>query len=478
MAIQPEVKAGFATGLWNFLASVKLTVVVLLCLAVLSSFGTFIPQNESPADYQKAFGPFLYRVLSTLDLFDMYHAWWFRLFIVALAVNIIVCSIDRLQSGWKIIFTRNPKFNPRQFRQRAGARQFSVVAAPGLLENSCRAALTKAIGACRVLETEDGFALAAESGRWTRLGVYIVHLSVVVLLAGGLIGSIFGFEGYVNIPEGQSADTIQLRNAMLTQKLPFTIRCDDFEKQTYDTGAPKEYRSKLTLLENGREILKKEIVVNDPLRYKGINIFQSSFGEVGGAAAANPQSLGKSDDIDLSFRSAASGMIYTSKATLGQVVEIPEGLGRLVVESYTAQGRFENMELGPMLTATLTPAQGPSQTILLPLKFPKFDGMRRGEVIITASVASAAGGPVYYTGLQVTRDPGVWLVYTGFLLMIAGCGITFFLSHRQMVIDLRPDGGGAVVTVSGTANKNKLGMQTKVDRLADQLRATCTALYP
>lgn len=477
MATQPPIKAGFTTGLWNFLASVKLTVVVLLCLAVLSSIGTFIPQNESPAAYMKAFGPVLYQVLSTLDLFDMYHSWWFRSFIMILAVNIIVCSVDRLQSGWKIIFARNPKFNLQQFRQRADAQRFSTTSTPHQIQKTCEEALARAVGPVRRIETATGFAIAAESGRWTRLGVYIVHLSVVVLLVGGLIGSIFGFEGYVNIPQGQSKDTIQLRNSMETHKLPFTIRCDNFEKLTYDTGVPKEYRSELTLLENGRELVKKEIVVNDPLRYMGINIFQSSYGEVNAGAAADPLQITPSDPIDLSFRSTESGMIYTSHAHLGQSVELPEGLGRLVVESFTAQGKFQNMELGPTLTATLTPPQGEPQTILLPLKFPKFDGMRRGEVFITASVGSA-GAKVYYTGLQVTRDPGAWLVYIGFLLMIAGCGIAFFLAHRQMVIDVRPAGEGAEVLVSGTANKNRLGMQSSVDRLAARLQASCIALSP
>ena len=36
----------------------------------------------------------------------------------------------------------------------------------------------------------------------------------------------------------------------------------------------------LTILENGKEVLKKSIVVNDPLTYKGISIYQSSYGMV------------------------------------------------------------------------------------------------------------------------------------------------------------------------------------------------------
>ena len=69
-----EPTANYLDGLWKFFASIKLTIVVLLTLAALSIVGTLIPQNQSPADYFNAFGPFLYQVLNTLDVFNMYQS--------------------------------------------------------------------------------------------------------------------------------------------------------------------------------------------------------------------------------------------------------------------------------------------------------------------------------------------------------------------------------------------------------------------
>ena len=60
----------------------------------------------------------------------------------------------------------------------------------------------------------------------------------------------------------------------------FTIRNEDFDVSFYDTGAPKEFRSSLTILENDQPVVKKDIIVNDPLRYKGISIFMASYGEM------------------------------------------------------------------------------------------------------------------------------------------------------------------------------------------------------
>jgi cytochrome c biogenesis protein len=59
--------------------------------------------------------------------------------------------------------------------------------------------------------------------------------------------------------------------------LGFELRVNDFSLTYYDNGAPKEYRSDLTVIDNGQEVLNKSIVVNDPLSYKGFTFYQSSY---------------------------------------------------------------------------------------------------------------------------------------------------------------------------------------------------------
>lgn len=87
--------------IWEFLSSVKLTIVLLILLAVISILGTVIPQGEGAVEFAKTLSPATFRFLSTLQLFDMYNAPWFRLLIAFLALNLIVCSINRFPSTWK-----------------------------------------------------------------------------------------------------------------------------------------------------------------------------------------------------------------------------------------------------------------------------------------------------------------------------------------------------------------------------------------
>jgi len=457
---------------------VQLTVVLLLSLAATSIIGTFIPQNESPEAYFKAYGEFLYRLFDVLDIFDMYHAWWFQSLVILLTVNIIVCSIDRLSATWNIIFVKNPSFKAARFRKRAGRREFSDPRPPGELKTVCETLASRKFGRVRTEPSGDGFCVFGERWRWSRLGVYIVHTSIVVLLIGGLVGSMFGFDGYVNIPEGETVDQIRLRGNNKAIRLPFGIRCNDFDVSFYNTGQPKEFRSSLSLIKDGKAVMEKEIIVNDPLRYQGINIFQASYGQMDSApAAANPS---PPTDITLVFAGRESGAVYEEEAELGREIILPEGNGTFVLKEYRPTAEFRGQSIGGALMGIRTRDGQKPVTVMLPLRFPKFDRMRKGDFVISVAgykqdqSAQGAGQPTgkrYFTGLQVTNDPGVWMVYTGFVLMIVGCFVTFFMSHQQLCIEVGPGGKGSRILVAGISNRNRVAMQNLVEGISKTLAA-------
>jgi len=263
--------AGFSGALTSFFSSVRLTVVLLLTLAVTSIIGTVIPQNQNPSLYVMNYGEFLYRLFSVLDFFDMYHSWWFQLLLILLAVNIVVCSIERLSKTWKIIFPDRVTIRPERFRQASERLEARLPGEPEGYRDKIQNLMSKNFGTGTLYSTDSGYYVWAEKGRWTRLGVYVVHLSVVCLLIGGLIGSIWGFDGYVNIPEGDTVNAIQLSGNNKKHALDFEIRCDKFNIQFYDTGVPSEYRSTLTILQNDKPVITRDIIVNDPLQFNGIN---------------------------------------------------------------------------------------------------------------------------------------------------------------------------------------------------------------
>ncbi|MFZ5569932.1 MAG: cytochrome c biogenesis protein ResB [Thermodesulfobacteriota bacterium] len=576
---QAAERVAFHQTIWNFLASVRLTVTVLLSLAATSVIGTLIPQNAEADWYFHQYGETFFRLFSRLQLFDMYHAWWYQALIVLLVVNIIVCSIDRFSSVWKIVFVESPKFNIEQFRRQKEAQTYNVSASLEILQERYERYIGRRFRYHRVETMEKAVCILAERGRWTRFGVYGVHLSVVLMLIGALIGLVGGFDGTVNIPEGETVNAVRLTSGNKVQPLEFSVRCEDFDVSFYENGVPKEYRSRLSIIENNQTVLQKDIIVNDPLRYKGINIFQSSYGKVppkemtvrltsvssgeetevaarmgepiqlpnqqgalviqefksaymykghrlgetfigvwtppsgepvevimpypfpeydihdpeelrrmSAFQASGRRSAGISapDDpqrkIGLEFASRSSGMTYSRSVSPGERVEIPEGQGTFVITGIEESYAFMGNPIGQAVLGRIERDSREPETVVLPVRFPNFDKMRKGDMVIsivepqetsaeTNMVLSVtAYSETYYTGLQVTKDPGVAMVYLGFIFMILGSYVTFFTSHQRVCIELTPAGKNTRVLVSGTANKNKLGMQRLVENLSRRLR--------
>jgi cytochrome c biogenesis protein len=76
-----------------------------------------------------------------------------------------------------------------------------------------------------------------------------------------------------------------------------------------------------------------------------------------------------------------------------------------------------------------------------------------------------------YTGLQVSKDPGVWMVWTGCLILVAGIMMAFFMSHKKFWIRIGKDKKGRVeVTAGGTTNKNKYVFTGETERLLNRFR--------
>jgi len=446
---------GLGHQLWKFFASVKLSVVILLSLAVTSVIGTVIPQNQNPMLYQQKFGDVLFKIFDTLEIFDMYHSWWFQLLLFLLTINIIVCSANRLKATWKIIFPQKTTYKADRFRKAKNRWTWTTEGSPENLKTTYGPWLSKRYSRYTEQTSENGYLLFGEKGRWTRLGVYAVHLSIIFMVAGGLTGSIFGFDGYVNIPEGEATNTILLQNQHSEVQLDFEIKCNDFEFTLYeDSGMPKEYRSSLSIIRDNQTVAEKDIVVNDPLRFEGINIFQSSYGKM------------PATKLNVTFTETASGLVYNKEATMGEPVAIPGNAGTLIVEDFRPNFSFRGVNLTNVFLCRLIPTEGEPRHIMIPADFPRFDAMRQGDFVISIADADFK----YYTGLQVTKDPGVPMVYAGFLLMIIGCYITFFMFHQQICVEITAAGGKTTVMTAGISGKSRPGMTAVTRRLSNQLQ--------
>jgi cytochrome c biogenesis protein len=452
-------------SLWSAFSSIKLTLFLLILLAVTSIIGTVIPQQEGALELAEKLSPGLVRILSSLQLFDMYHSLWFRLIIGALAVNLMVCSLDRFPSSLKR-FRSVPKTDrEKPFQNLPAERSFTVKMQ---IEHVREVAADVLKGKYRKMERKDGDRgtfFFSEKGRYTYFGVYLVHFSVLLILIGGIIGSLFGFEAFVNIPEGDGVNMVTLRKSRISKSLPFTVRCEKFNVEFYPNGTPKEYRSDLAFIKDGKPAFHGPLRVNHPITFEGITFYQSSYGSLPG------------DKVRLSLKKEGTEENSAIEAEMGKPFPLPGQEGEAVVTDV----RSDFMGMGPAIHIQIRPTAG-EETHFWVFKnekmikqrfpgiferFPKLDpGSFKPYVFFLESMDSR-----YYTGLQVSRDPGVPLVWAGFVTIIIGLFVTFFFFHRMVWVHLSVGKKGVTVAVAGMANKNPVGLERELDGLAGKLRS-------
>jgi cytochrome c biogenesis protein len=425
--------------LWNLLCSVRLTIFLLILLALTSILGTIIKQNAPSMEYIRQFGSGLYRFLNFLGLFDMYSSWWFRGILALLAINIFSCSSVRLPRIWRKIFRAHGEVSKVQTTALPYVKQLERSLPPEEVAGKASSIAKRIFGRPLLSETPEAIVIFAERGRMSRLGVYITHLSILIILFGALIGSLFGFKGFVNIPEGQTVDRVFLRqrHGMEARSLGFTVRCDDFRITYYDVNAQerlvKEYISTLTFLEDGREAMKKEIRVNHPLTFNGLRFYQSSYGSI--------------PEIALTVENEHQGGSFSLVARQGERVRIPGSEVFFEVLKYHPKihGFGEGIAM-----ALFKPKAMPQRFWLLKVRPTRIDGYQ----LTLKGVRHRE-----YTGLQVAKDPGVWVVWLGCALLVGGLLVAFFISHQRIWV-LIPK-RKATMVVSGTANKNRMAFEKK-----------------
>ncbi len=449
-----HTKNDFLHSLWDFFCSLKLTMALLIGLALISIIGTIIPQGNLPPEYVQQISPAKLKLYTSLGFFDMYHSWWFILLLYLLTVNLVACSIKRLPHIWKIIKNPVTIFDSSLEKSLPGVVSFPHKDGAAIAKDKVAEVLKSEFAAPLVTEAEGGWHLFAQKTPWCRLAVYCVHLSVIIIFIGAIIGSAFGYKGFVTIMEGETVSKVMSRSNKEID-LGFSLRCEQFSVTHYPSGAPKEFKSILTVLENGQPVpdyTNARVIVNDPLNYKGITFYQSSYGNAGNYFFTVTDLNGK-NPVSLTVAGQAS-------------VNLPDGSSMHVIEATKDVSQFAAGLTGPAAQVELHAPNGKTESFVVYANHPELN-IQHAQQHGSGPVIHYRGAQErMYTGLQVAKDPGVEVVWLGCLLMVVGIYAAFFMSHRRVWVRIQ----NGAVTIGGNASKNQAGFQLFMERLASKLK--------
>ena len=449
----------------RFLSSVKFGIGLMIALAVVTILGTLILQAPmaEPGQIEQLYAPQTRQILEGLGLFDVFHSSWFIALLGLLCLNITFASVDRFPGTWE--YLRHPQ---KELDEK------SIDALPLNAFHTHKSSKLQLEDKVRRLLESHGFQTSqsssasrtivfGEKGKYSRLAVYIVHASLLLIFLGAMIDSVFGFRAYLNLGEGESSNQVELRGKNSVVQLPFQIRCNAAGVEHYADGTPKKWWSDLVIVHNGREVSTKHILVNDPMDYGGIRVFQSSFGSSG-----NPR------DFILTLTEQAGGTPLSVTLRPGETRLVKEnGLSLRALQfipDFAMHGSeihsHSNEPNNPALQLEVT---GPGGGQWKPWVFQKMPDFHASEAM-PHRIRFESVRMKNFTGLQIAKQPGQNIIWAGCFLMVAGLILSFYFSHQRVWALVRVnEKGESALRLGGSASKNKLDFDKKFRELEQSL---------
>lgn len=434
--------------LFNFLGSMKLGLTLLLVIAIVSVVGTFIPQGKTPAFYIDKYGSSTAGLLQSLLITNLYRSIYFIGLLVLLSISLLVCVIKRLR--FVIDLFRLPKSfvnkkNIPAMNEQAQTAGIDLKTTVSLLrQHHYSISLLKKGG--------DG-QIVAHKGRIGRVGSLVVHISFILIVLGGIVGS-FGHKQLLVIFEGEG---VYLPRNLSDNLILYADRID--EVRDPNSGIVSAYITSARLMKAEKLVEDGDIEVNHPLEYQGINIFQEQMGITNGLSLSILPSLGASEEDE-------QGLSYHHMYTPEMEFPFPGSDQRAILRIQTKLSASEENQPPPAEVSGAT-----SQVILevedeqyaLPLQEKVNIAVDGKSFLVTLNGVEEG----QYTGLTASRDPGLPFFFTGAILLSIGTVVLVLFNHKQ----LRVLKEGEKTYIGGTAHRGK-------DLFSKEFASLCHEICP
>ena len=389
-------------NVFKSIADLRFAIVILLMIAALSIIGTVIEQDQSVEMYKlnypltnKVFGFLSWDIILRFGFDHIYKTWWFIALILLFGVSLLTCTL--LQQFPSLKIARRCQF----FRT---TQQFCRLNISTNLQHLSFSQMLFKIKESNYSIFQQKNIIYCYKGLIGRIAPIIVHFSMILTLIGSIIGSVSGFKAQEIIPK---TETFHIQNVLNNGQFTFipkvSVRINDFwityTKQTTIT----QFYSDLSILNvDGNEVERKTIFVNSPAKYNGIDYYQTDWNLIGLRIKNNDFSIFQYPFINLSNNKEKIWLTWISNSqqlTDGFTILINNLQGYCSV--YDKLGKFVgNLELN--------------------------ESLKSENSITLMDILSS-------TGLQIKADPGILLIYLGFLFLMVSTLISY-ITYSQIWI--------------------------------------------
>lgn len=411
-------------------SNLKFAIFILAIIALISSFGSVIEQDESFLFYQEnyplknsLYGFLNFQFILAFGLDHIYTTWWFLFLLLIFATSLISCTITRqfpLLSNSKEYFfrKRNTSFSLLPFFIKIKNIYY-------FKEN-----IVLKIQKMNFYIYQKGNLIYGYKGLIGRISPILVHFSLIMILAGSSFGALKTFKAQEILPKGELfhiQNTIKI--GWFTSIPNITIRVNDFWVE-YKKNRIHQFYSNLSILDNyGTEVKQKTISVNNPLRYKNIDFYQSDWNILGiRVKEKNQKNTIYEFPLFQLKKNSKSWITWVTNKQQNRTIVLDQFQNTFLV--YDQDGQFLEMgNLGDLITSNL---------FLLD--------------ILPA------------TGLQMKYDPSISIIYFGFgLLMLTAC-LSYFPYTQIWIFNQKK-----VCWLGSLTNRGKIRLEIEFENLIREL---------
>lgn len=388
--------------IFRLVADLRFSIFILLLISVCSIIGTIIEQDQSIEIYKlnyslanPVFGFLTWDRILQFGLDHVYRTWWFFTLIFLFGLSLISCTFLQQLPSLKIA-------RRCQFFRTTG--QFYRLKISTVLNTFSFNKVLARIKQNQYSIFQQKNTVYCYKGLTGRIAPILVHFSMILVLLGTIVGSLFGFKAQESVPKTENFHIQNiLNNGQLTVVPKLSVRINDFWITYTKSKTVAQFYSDISVLNTqGNETERKTISVNYPLVHKGIYYYQTDWNLVGLRFQDLNNEITEYPLINILSNQSKVWLTWISnnKSLTEGIIAIVDNLeGYCSV--YNETGQFlGNIEL--------------NETV-------KF----RQPITLLEIISS--------TGLQIKTDPGIPIIYLGFFFLM-GSTLVSYITYSQIWI--------------------------------------------
>ena len=426
----------YKTIVWNFfkkISNLNFSIFLLLLISSISILGTIIEQDES-IDYYKKNYPINemklieinWEIIQRFKLNQLYTNWFFITLLIIFCLSLIACTLStQLPSlkharRWK--FKKQISINNTLWQYRT-----PIIISPS--------SVIYFLNRTNYHAFHQEYYIYSYKGLLGRLAPIFLHISLISILGGSLLGLFTGISFQEMIPVGEVFHLKNIIKSGLISYIPDDLigKINTFTIEYNTNQSIKQFYSNISILNKKKQVIKNQTIsVNKPLYFREFTFYQTNW-QINGLKLK----INNKYEIQVPIKKIINNntvlwlttFYYNDEDVISLMIS---GLKEPILYYDKTGQLLQTVAIGEIQTIHNIPIQ------------------------ITEIITS--------TGLQIKKDPGVLIIYLSFFILMLSILISYTSYSQLWIIH-----SNNTIQIFGLTNRAELNFEEDTLKLQNML---------